>query len=137
MKTILFVSTDNVMRKSCQRMLEDEDYRVVLARDAVQAVAVWKPESPDAIILYNLMPHQEALQAAEEIGTADPDVPIILYAGFDDTYVRDARVRFVIACLDKNADMTELKVAVRRAVSSEDHGKSLRVGLPPLLPDTA
>jgi hypothetical protein len=83
------------------------------------------------------MPHQEALQAAEEIGTADPDVPIILYAGFDDTYVRDARVRFVIACLDKNADMTELKVAVRRAVSSEDHGKSLRVGLPPLFPDTA
>ncbi len=131
MKTILFASNDKVMRDSCKRGLEDEGYRVLLARDAVQAVALRKSESPDAIILDNLMPHQQAMQVAEEIGTIDPDVAIILYAGFDDAYVRDARVQFFTACVDKNAGLAELKVAVHRAVSSEDHGKSLRVGLPP------
>ncbi len=131
MKTILFASNDNVMRESCQRMLEDENYHVVLARDAVQAVALWKSESPDAIVLDNLMPHQQAMQAAEEIGTADPDVPIILYAGYDDTYMRDARVRFITAGVDKSEDLAELKVAIRRAVSSRTHGKALRTGLPP------
>ncbi len=132
MKTILFAGNDELMRKSCQRVLEDEGYRVVLARDAVQAVALWRSESPDAIILDNLMPHQQAMQAAEEIGTLDPDVPIILYAGFDDTYVRDARVRFVTACIEKSAGVTDLKLAVRRAVTFRGHGRQLRVGLPPL-----
>ncbi len=131
MKTILFASSDSAMRKSCQRVLEDEDYSVVLALDAAQVVARWKSESPDVVVLDNLMPHQQAMQAAEEIGNADPNAPIILYAGFDDTYVRDARVRFITAGVDKSADLAELKVAIRRVVSSEDHGKSLRIGLPP------
>ncbi len=131
MKTILFASSDSAMRKSCQRVFEDEDYHVVLALDAAQVVALWKSESPDVIVLDNLMPHQQAMQAAEEIGTADPDVPIILYAGYDDTYVRDARVRFITAGVDKSADLAELKVAIGRAVSSGARGKSLRTGLPP------
>ncbi len=132
MKTILFAGYDKVMRDSCKRGLEDEGHRVVLARDAVQALALWKSKSPDAIILDNLMPHQQAMQTAEEIGSADPDVPIILYAGFDDTCVRDARARFVTACIEKSVGGADLKLVVRRAVTFRGRGRQLRVGLPPL-----
>ena len=75
------------------------------------------------------------MQAAEEIGIADPDAPIILYAGYDDTYVQDVRVRFITAGVNKSADLAELKVAIRRAISSETHGKSPRTGLPPIESD--
>ncbi len=132
MRTILFAGNDRMTREPCRRALEDEGYRVVLAGDGVHAVNVWKSERPDAIVLDNLMPQKQALQAAAEIGTLDPGVPIILYVGYDDTYTRDARARFVTACVDKSTDLTELQLAIRRALSSQDHGRQLRVGLPPI-----
>ena len=132
MRTILFAGDERVTRDSCRRALEDEGYRVMLAHGPVQAVTFWRSHRPDVVILDNLMPRKGALEAAEAIGSLEPDVPIILYMGYDDTYVRDPRTRRFAACVEKSDDLTELKLAVLRALTSRDRGRPVRVGLPPL-----
>jgi DNA-binding NtrC family response regulator len=132
MRTILFAGDDRVTREACRHALEDEGYRVMLARDAVTAVNLWRSERPDVVILDNLIPRKGALEAAEAIGSRDPGAPIILYMGYDDAYVHDPRARFVMACVEKSGDLAELTLAVARAITSRDHAKLLRVGLPPV-----
>jgi DNA-binding NtrC family response regulator len=131
MRTILFAGDDRVTREACRRELEDDGYRVILARDAAQAVDLWRSERPDVVILDNLIPRKGALEAAEEISSLDPDTPIILYMGYDDTYVRDPRARFFIACVEKSGDLAELKLAVARVFAPRDQGRLPRSGLPP------
>lgn len=132
MKTILFAGDDEVTRDACRRALEDEGYRVMLAPGPVQTVTLWRSHRPDVVILDNLMPRKGALEAAEAIGSLEPDAPIILYMGYDDTYVRDRRTRCFVACVEKGADLAELKRAVVRALTSHDRGRLLRIGLPPV-----
>lgn len=85
MRTIVFAGDDKMTCEACRRELEDEGYRLLLARHADQAVDLWRSERPDVVILDNLIPHKGSLEAAEEIASLDPDSPIILYMGYDDT----------------------------------------------------
>src|SRR5208282_1833390 len=118
-------------REGCRRALEDEGYRVILASDAIRAVNLWRSERPDVVILDNLLSRQGALDAAERISSLDLEAPIILYAGYDDAYLRDPRAGHFMACVEKSKDFAELTLAVVRVLTSYDQARLLRVGLPP------
>ncbi|MGD0518919.1 MAG: response regulator [Thermoguttaceae bacterium] len=132
MKTVLFADDDKGFREICKRILEEEGYRIVLARNGTEAVSAVKAERPDLAILDIHMPHKNGLEAAEQIYALEPSIPIILYTSNDDTCTRDRRSRFAASCVEKSSDFTELALAVGRLLSPGKRSGSYRFGLNPL-----
>ena len=132
MKTVLFADDDKAFREICKRILEEEGYRVVLARGGAEAVDAARADRPDVAVLDIHMPVKGGLEAAEQIHALDPGIPIILYTANDDTCTRDHRACFAAACVEKSADFTELALAVSRLLRFGKQGHSYRFGLDPL-----
>ena len=131
MKTILIVDDDEAYRGLCRRIFEDEGYRVMLAEDGMQAISAVKTKTPDVAVLDVRMPRMGGLDVAERINAIDPDMPIILCTANDEVCTIDRRSRFASACVDKNADFTELAIAVSRVLTPGTGSHCFRFGLPP------
>jgi CheY-like chemotaxis protein len=132
MRTVLFADDDKAFREICKRILEDEGYRIVLARNGTEAISAVEAERPDVAILDIHMPLKGGLEAAEQIYAFDPSIPIILYTANDDTCTRDHRSCFAAACVEKSSDFTELALAIARLLSRGNRSGSYRLGLNPL-----
>jgi CheY-like chemotaxis protein len=131
MPTILFADDNRNVREFLRRELEDEGYHVVLARDGAEAIRLTRRAGPDVVILDICMPAMDGLEAAGQIGTFWPDVPIIFFTSFDDDCTRDERSCWATACVEKREDLTELKRVVAAALASHRHNRPYRLGLPP------
>ena len=62
MKTILFADDHKNIREYCRAAFADEGYRVVLARDGVEALEMFVTETPDLAILDISMPRRNGLE---------------------------------------------------------------------------
>ena len=129
MKTILFADDSKNIRQWIKEEFEEEGYRVLLARDGVEAVRMVQESPPDVAVLDLWMPTGHGLEAAERIKSIAPRVPVVLFTANDELCLRDPRNRFAVACVDKSGDLLELKRAVLRALAGPAEA---RVGLPPL-----
>jgi CheY-like chemotaxis protein len=134
MKTILLTDDNQHIREYCRLALEEDGYRVVLAADGQEALRVFRDETPDLVILDICMPHVNGLEALERLKTIAPEVPVILFTAHDDDCLRDHRGDLATACVDKDADLSELKRAIERLFrpSLDGHDPPWRFGLPPL-----
>jgi two-component system, NtrC family, response regulator AtoC len=131
MKTILFADDNKSIREICKVEFEDEGYRVVLARDGVEAVHAMLQELPDVVILDIAMPRANGLDAIEQIKALDPRVPVIFYTAFDEDCIIDHRGQLAVACVEKVADLSELKRVVIRAMTACRSHVCFPSGLPP------
>ncbi len=134
MKTILFADDNKNIREYCRASLEDEGYRVVVARDGVEAVQAYRTETPDLAILDIAMPKSDGLDAMERIKRVSPAFPVILFTANDEVCLRDKRAALAAACIEKTGNLRELKrlVAATIRMSRNECGeKPLRLGLPP------
>jgi len=134
-KTLLFADDNKNIREFCRQELEDEGYRVILARDGREAVRLVQEEHPDLAILDICMPRAGGLEALERIRAIDPAIPIIFFSANDEDCVTDSRSRFANACVEKSEDLGELKRTVVRLLSSCEVNDVFRSGLPPRMPD--
>jgi len=134
MLTVLFADDSKNIRELCSRELQDEGYRVVVARDGAEALRLTTRLSPDLVILDICMPGMDGLEAIEQIKTVQPDVPVIFFTSFDDVCVQDERSRHATACVEKREDLRELKHVVNAALSSCRQNQTYRLGLPPAVP---
>ena len=82
MKTILLADDNKNIREFCKRELEDEGYRVLLARDGREAAQIVQSEPLDLAILDLNMPVVNGWEAAERIRAADPRVPIMFFTAY-------------------------------------------------------
>ena len=122
--TVLFADDDRIIRISIASTLRHAGYRVVVAKDGIEAVALHREERPDLILLDVGMPKKNGREACEDIRRIDSDVPILFYTAFDE----DADQ---IAGLDCGADdfisketsaevlLARLAAALRRQCRSE------------------
>jgi CheY-like chemotaxis protein len=134
MKTILFSDDHKNIREYCRAVLADEGYRVVLARDGIEALEMFIAETPDLAILDISMPRCGGLEALEHIKGLSPRTPVILFTAHDEVCTRDRRAWLATACVEKSEDLAELKRIVAHTLTrrmSEGGGESLRMGLPP------
>jgi CheY-like chemotaxis protein len=137
MKTVLFADDNRRIREYCRAVMEDEGYRVVLARDGMEAIGAVEAAPPDLAILDISMPGMNGLEALERIKQIQPDLPVLLFTSFDEECVRDRRGCLATACVEKREDLTELKRAVASALKApagESPMPSMRLGLPPIAP---
>ena len=118
MATILFADDCANIREFLKQELEEEGYRVLVARDGKEAVDVVQSERPDLAILDIWMPRANGLEAAERIVAIDPGIPVILFTNNDELCIRDPRSAFAAACVEKGDDLTELKRAIVSVLAS-------------------
>ena len=114
MATILLADDQKNIRDFCKQELEDEGYRVILARDGREAIRLIRKEPPDLVILDLCMPRVGGLDAVEPIRALAPEIPIILFTANDEDCMTDDRSRHAVACVEKSEDLTELKRAIVR-----------------------
>ena len=135
MKTILLADDNKNIREYCRAAFEEEGYRVVLARDGIEALQVLCSETPDLAILDISMPRAGGLDALEQIKRLAPKIPAILYTAHDEDCLGDRRAALATACVEKSSeDLSNLKRTVAHALQSshgETQGAALRLGLPP------
>ena len=135
MKTILFADDNKNIREYCRASLEDEGYRVVVARDGFEAVQAYRTECPDLAILDLSMPRVGGMEAMERIKVLAPDLPVILFTANDDECLRHQRATLATACVEKSRNLGDLKQIVastlRRSRSGSGETPS-RQGLPPI-----
>lgn len=134
MKTILFADDNKNIREYCRAVFEDEGYRVVLARDGIEAFRLFCAETPDVAVLDISMPRAGGLAALQEIKGVRPETPVILFTAHDEDCLQDQRTTLAAACVEKCADLGELKQVVALALKtphSETQGGPQRLGLPP------
>ena len=132
MTTILLADDCANIREFCRQELEEEGYRVLLARDGREAVDLVRSERPDLAILDIWMPRVNGLEAAERIAAIYSGIRIILFTNNDELCLRDPRSEFAAACIEKGGDIMELKRTVASVLASRSGKGLVRPGLPPI-----
>lgn len=97
--TILVADDTETDRLILEAIVRREGHRVVVARDGVEAVAVYSQERPDIVLLDALMPRLDGFGAARQIKTLAGEelVPIIFLTSLTDT-------ESLVQCLDAGGD---------------------------------
>lgn len=90
---IMIVDDEQAIRDSLQGLFEDEGYLVACAASGEEAVARFRKESADCILLDIWMPGIDGLETMSRIRQLDAEVPIIIMSGHAtiDTAVRATR----------------------------------------------
>ncbi len=111
---ILIVDDNDDIRQMLALLLEMQGYKIVVAADGEQAVAVAERERPDLILMDIMMPRLNGLEAARQI-RRNPElaqVPIIGISAFGDQFTKSEAAPQTFswsACLRKPIDMDELE----------------------------
>ena len=82
--TVLFADDDRIIRTSVAETLRHASYRVVVAKDGIEAVTLHREKRPDLILLDVGMPKKNGREACEDIRRIDSNVPILFYTAFDE-----------------------------------------------------
>jgi CheY-like chemotaxis protein len=130
--TILFADDSANIREFLKQELEEEGYRVLLARDGTEALDLVQSERPDLAILDIWMPQLNGLEAAARINAIAPGVRVILFTNNDELCMRDPRSVFAAACIEKGEDLGELKRTIVSVLASRRGTALVRLGLPPI-----
>jgi len=79
-KTIMVVDDSVTVRKVTTRFLEREGYRVITAKDGVEALQLLQDRLPDVMLLDIEMPRMDGFEVAKNMRTSSrlKDVPIIM-----------------------------------------------------------
>lgn len=72
MATILVVDDAAFMRMRMSKILTEAGYEVIQAENGLDAVAKYKANSPDAVLMDITMPEMDGLTALKEIKAHDP-----------------------------------------------------------------
>lgn len=120
-KIVLIVDDSDDSRFMLRRTLEINGFRVVEARDGVEAVEIAQQGRPDLILMDLNMPHLDGLAAAEQIRQLKgrcQDVPIIALTAYDTYGMREAALE--AGCdeyINKPNDLEYLEEVLRRYLS--------------------
>jgi PAS domain S-box-containing protein len=90
-ETILIAEDDEQVRKITSSTLEASGYRVIEARDGVEAVELFRihQDSIDLLLIDVIMPRKNGREALEEIRSLDSGVKACFISGYSDDILRD------------------------------------------------
>jgi two-component system chemotaxis response regulator CheY len=93
MTKVLIVDDSLFMRKHFAKQLEEQGYEVATARDGEEAIATYKEEHPDVVLMDVTMPRKTGLQALEEIRALDSQAKVIVITALDQKSIAARAIR--------------------------------------------
>jgi len=114
---ILVVDDEEIVIRSCLRILGDRDYVVETVQDGLEALRKIEENQYDVIILDIMMPKIDGLEVLQRVKETHPDIDVIMVTGLSqiDTAVRAMKLG-AFDYLPKPFDPDELKLVVHRAL---------------------
>jgi DNA-binding NarL/FixJ family response regulator len=113
---VLIVDDEDDMRALLRATLELADARLRIAAEAVDgedAVAKWRDERPDVVVMDQRMPNTTGLEAARRILAEDPGQAVVVLTAYPDKHVQAAAERLGVKGWMSKNDMRLLPALLR------------------------
>jgi len=81
---ILIVDDEEIVLRSCQRILRDDDFQIDIARDGLAALGLVNENDYDVLILDIKMPKMDGIEVLRRVKEARPDIDVIMITGLHD-----------------------------------------------------
>ena len=123
---LLIVEDDAEMRDLLRKVLEKEGYRVSVAADGHEALALPLQTAFDLIVTDLLMPDDDGLELLQAIRKSRPTLPVIIITAFGDwgSYSRALELG-AAAFISKPLKMAELVGAIHTALAGRGAGQAV------------
>ena len=125
-KRILLADDDESVRKMVGRVLETEDYDVLLAQTGREAIVKALSCSPDLVLLDINMPDKNGWEAFELIDRMHPFVPVIVITARPNQY-EYATQAGIDALMEKPLDLEVLLKTIRDLLDESDRDRMRRL----------
>jgi len=116
---ILLIDDEEIQVRTVQHMLERLGYRVISKTRAPEALETFRaqPEAFDLVITDHTMPELTGANLAREVLRVRPDMPVILYTGYSETFdEEEARSIGIRDFALKPLTVRDLAERIRRAL---------------------
>jgi DNA-binding response OmpR family regulator len=115
-KRILLVDDEESIQLLYREEFEDEGYIVDSACNGMEALAQYRENLPDLVILDINMPGMNGIEVLNQMKALRTDVPIILSSAYHE-YKQDFGTWASEAYVVKSVNMDELKATVRKLLA--------------------
>jgi excisionase family DNA binding protein len=113
----LVVDDDGDIRRLIGFYLEQDGYRVALARNGRDALDSARQETPDVVLLDLRMPGMSGAEVLSELRVVNPDLPVIIVTGYPDSERVAEAMRYPpVMLLAKPVNKEELLRSVHCAI---------------------
>lgn len=120
MSKVLIVEDDRALRMLYETELSEWGYETVLAKDGVEALEKLAADPPDVIVMDVMMPRLDGLETLQKKLETHPNIPVIIHSAYD-LFHKDMRSWSAEEYVVKSSDLTHLRNAIRRALSTWPH----------------
>ena len=115
-KTILLVDDEQGIRKVLRIALEDAGYKVITARNGVEALRVFKKATPPIVLTDIKMPEMDGIELLRKIKQESVDTEVIIITGHGDLDLAIKSVKFEATdFVTKPINDDTLDIALKRA----------------------
>jgi UDP-3-O-[3-hydroxymyristoyl] N-acetylglucosamine deacetylase len=122
-KKVLIVDDEERVVKSIAGVLEDEGFRVTMAKSGEEAIEAFQQERPDVTLLDIWMPGMDGIEVLKRLKWIAPDCQVIMISGHATISTAMAAVKLgAFDFIEKPLSLDVLLMTVRRAL---DHQKEL------------
>jgi DNA-binding NtrC family response regulator len=123
---ILLVDDEEIVLRSCQRILRGEDYDIDVARDGLTALGMVNEKDYDVLVLDIMMPKMDGLEVLRRVKESRPDIEVLMITGLNEigTAVKAMKLG-AFDYLPKPFEPEDLKLLVGRAF---DRANRLQAG---------
>ena len=118
MKKILVVDDEENIRELYRDELVEEGYVVELAENGFQALEKLESFRPHLVTLDVMMPGMDGIEVLKRIRAMDASIPVLLLTAFGE-FKQDFNTWASDAYIVKSADVTELKVTIKRLLGGK------------------
>jgi DNA-binding NtrC family response regulator len=113
---ILLVDDEEIVIRSCQRILREGDYEIEVARDGLAALEKINEGDFDVLILDIMMPRMDGLEVLRRVKESRPEIDIIMITGLHDIETAVKAMKFgALDYLPKPFEPEELQLLVAKA----------------------
>ena len=122
--TVLYVEDDDDVREQLSQYLRRRVGKLLIAKNGVEGLEIYRTQQPDMIITDILMPLMDGLTMAAEIRATDTNIPIIVTTAFENSnyFLRSIEVgidKYVVKPIDTNLLVSAIYKCMSRIKADE------------------
>ena len=129
---ILVVDDEEMVLKSCERLLKRLNYRVLTAQNGLKAMEIYREHGNDVdlVMLDMLMPDMSGGVIFEKLKEMNPDIKVLLSSGYSlNEQARDILSRGCRGFIQKPFDIGELSKKIIEIINEQErerqHGQCI------------